>query len=327
MTFVRLLKTSVFTVARGAVGVAGGLALFAAVAGAPVQAHAEALAQAQPAAPAASPAPIQGQGPALWVVKDADSTLYLFGSVHVLRPTTGWASPRVQAAFDSASDIWFEISNPDDQAAIVPLIQQRGLSLDTPLSSRLTPEENTQLDEAAKAMGASAAQLQPMRPWLAALSLSVAPLVKAGYDPKSGVELVLKARAEAAGKPIHGFETIDKQIGILADLPDDVQLAFLRETLKDYDEATVKLDEMVADWARGDVPAIERLMVQEMKTDSPALYKALLVDRNTDWANQIQTLLQGSGTAFIAVGAAHLAGPDSVQAQLKARGVDVEAVQ
>ena len=75
------------------------------------------------------------------------------------------------------------------------------------------------------------------------------------------------------------------------------------------------------------MPAIERLMVQEMKTDSPALYKALLVDRNTDWANQIQTLLQGSGTAFIAVGAAHLAGPDSVQAQLKARGVDVEAVQ
>ena len=162
---------------------------------------------------------------------------------------------------------------------------------------------------------------------LSALTLSVAPLVKAGYDPKSGVEIVLKARAEAAGKPIHGFETIDKQVRILADMPEAVQLAFLRETLKDYDEATVKLDEMVEDWARGDVPAIERLMVQEMKTDSPALYKALLVDRNTDWANQIQTLLQGSGTAFIAVGAAHLAGPDSVQAQLKARGVDVEAVQ
>ena len=322
MTLPSHLKTSAAIVARGVVGLALSFAL---IAGAmPASARQAATAPVQ--APAAVPA-IQGQGPALWVVKDADSTLYLFGSVHVLRPTTGWASPRVQAAFDSASDIWFEISNPDDQAAIVPLIQQRGLSLDTPLSSRLTPEENTQLDEAAKAMGASAAQLQPMRPWLAALSLSVAPLVKAGYDPKSGVELVLKARAEAAGKPVHGFETIDKQIGILADLPDDVQLAFLRETLKDYDEATVKLDEMVEDWARGDVPAIERLMVQEMKTDSPALYKALLVDRNTDWANQIQTLLQGSGTAFIAVGAAHLAGPDSVQAQLKARGVDVEAVQ
>lgn len=318
MTFTAHLKSSVSTLVRGAIGVAGGVALFAAIAGAP----ADALAQT--AAPA-SPAPIQGEGPALWVVKDADSTLYLFGSVHVLRPTTGWASPRVEAAFDSASDIWFEISNPDDQAAIMPLIQQHGLSPETPLSSRLTPEENAELDAAAQAMGASATQLQPMKPWLAALSLSVAPLIKAGYDPKSGVELVLKARAEAAGKPIHGFETIDKQIGILAGLPDDVQLVFLRQTLKDYENAATKLDEMVEAWARGDVATLDRVTITEMKEASPALYQSVLVDRNTDWANQIQTLLEGSGTAFIAVGAAHLTGDDSVQAILQKRGVTVEA--
>ena len=319
MTFADRLRSSVSTLARGAVGVAGGLALFAAIAGVP----ADALAQTATAAPA----PIQGEGPALWVIKDADSTLYLFGSVHVLRPTTGWASPRVEAAFDSASDIWFEISNPDDQAAVMPLVQQYGLSLDTPLSSRLTPEENAELDEAARAMGASAAQLQPMKPWLAALTLSVAPLTKAGYDPKSGVELVLKARAEAAGKPIHGFETIDKQIGILASLPDDVQMAFLRETLKDYENAVVMLDSMVEAWAKGDVATLDRIMVEEMKEASPALYQALLVDRNTDWANQIQTLLAGSGTAFIAVGAGHLTGDESVQAILQQRGVTVEAAQ
>ena len=320
MTFTDRLLSSVSSLARGAVGVAGGLALFVAIAGVP----ADALAQT--AAPAV-PAPIEGEGPALWVVKDADSTLYLFGSVHVLRPTTGWASPRVEAAFDSASDIWFEISNPDDQAAIMPLIQQHGLSPETPLSSRLTPEENAELDAAAQAMGASAAQLQPMKPWLAALSLSVAPLIKAGCDPKSGVELVLKARVEAAGKPIHGFETIDKQIGILAGLPDDVQLVFLRETLKDYENAATKLDEMVEAWARGDVATLDRVTITEMKEASPALYQAVLVDRNTDWANQIQTLLEGSGTAFIAVGAAHLTGDDSVQAILQKRGVTVEAAQ
>lgn len=320
MTFTARILSSVSSLARGAVGVAGGLALFVAIAGVP----ADALAQT--AAPAA-PAPIQGEGPALWVVKDADSTLYLFGSVHVLRPTIGWASPRVEAAFNSASDIWFEISNPDDQAAIMPLIQQHGLSPETPLSSRLTSEENAELDAAAKAMGASAAQLQPMRPWLAALSLSVAPLIKAGYDPKSGVELVLKARAEAAGKPIHGFETIDKQIGILAGLPDDVQLVFLRETLKDYENAATKLDEMVEAWARGDIATLDRVTITEMKEASPTLYQAILVDRNTDWANQIQTLLEGSGTAFIAVGAAHLTGDDSVQAILQKRGVIVEAAQ
>ena len=323
MTFADRLRSCAATFARCAVGVAGGVALFVAIAGAPVHA----LAQTATPTPSAAPAPIQGEGPALWVVKDADSTLYLFGSVHVLRPTTAWASPRVQAAFDSASDIWFEISNPDDQAAIVPLMQQYGLSPDTPLSSRLTAEENAELDEAAKAMGASAAQLQPMRPWLAALSLSVAPLVKAGYDPKSGVELVLKARAEAAGKPIHGFETLDKQIGILAQLPEDVQMAFLRETLKDYEKAATQLDDMVTAWASGDVDTIDRIMVEEMKAASPALYQALLVDRNTDWADQIQTLLQGSGTAFIAVGAGHLAGDDSVQAILQKRGVTVETVE
>ncbi|VXB83881.1 TraB/GumN family protein [Brevundimonas sp. G8] len=318
MTLTARLRSSVSTLARGAIGVAGGLALFVAIAGVP----ADALAQTT--APAAS-APIQGEGPALWVIKDADSTLYLFGSVHVLRPTTGWASPRVEAAFDSASDIWFEISNPDDQAAVMPLIQQHGLSPETPLSSRLTPEENAELEAAAQAMGASAAQLQPMKPWLAALSLSVAPLVKAGYDPKSGVELVLKARAEAAGKPIHAFETIDKQIGILANLPDDVQMAFLRETLKDYENAVTMLDTMVEAWAKGDVATLDRVMVEEMKAASPALYQALLVDRNTDWANQIQTMLEGSGTAFIAVGAGHLTGDDSVQAILQQRGVTVEA--
>ena len=318
MTFTDRLLSSVSSLARGAVGVAGGLALFVAIAGVPSDAL------AQTAAPA-TPAPIQGEGPALWVVKDADSTLYLFGSVHVLRPTTGWASPRVEAAFDSASDIWFEISNPDDQAAIMPLIQQHGLSPETPLSSRLTPQENAELDAAAQVMGASAAQLQPMKPWLAALSLSVAPLIKAGYDPKSGVELVLKARAEAAGKPIHGFETIDKQIGILAGLPDDVQLVFLRETLKDYENAATKLDEMVEAWARGDVATLDRVTIKEMKDASPALYQSVLVDRNTDWANQIQTLLEGSGTAFIAVGAAQLTGDDSVQAILQKRGVTVEA--
>ena len=245
----------------------------------------------------------------------------------MLRPTTGWASPRVQAAFDSASDIWFEISNPDDQAAIVPLMQQYGLSPTYRNATALTTGELTLFGNAAQSVGSDAVRMDNYRPWLAALTLSVAPLVKAGYDPKSGVELVLKARAEAAGKPIHGFETIDKQIGILAGLPDDVQLVFLRETLKDYENAATKLDEMVSAWARGDVDVLSRVMVQEMKDASPALYQSILVDRNTDWANQIQTMLQGSGAAFIAVGAGHLAGDDSVQSILAKRGVTVEAVE
>jgi uncharacterized protein YbaP (TraB family) len=246
------------------------------------------------------------------VVRDADSTLYLFGTVHVLRPTTAWGSARVDAAFDSADQVWFEISNPDDQAAVMPLVQQYGLSPTRPLSSLLTAEEMTVLNTIAASAGMPAGQIDVFRPWLAGLVLSVAPLMKAGYDPQSGVELVLKARAEAAGKPIQAFETVDKQVGILAGMSEADQLASLRLLLESWSDSTAELDQMVAAWA-----------FTEMQTETPALYEALLVRRNTDWADQIQTLLAGSGTVFIAVGAAHLAGDDSVQEILGDRGVTV----
>jgi uncharacterized protein YbaP (TraB family) len=307
-----------------ALGAVLGLGLAGAVAFQPVQALAQTV-EVAPAPAAARAVPqAEGKGPALWVVRDADSTLYLFGTVHVLRPTTAWGSPRVDAAFDSADQIWFEISNPDDQAAVVPLIQQYGLSPDRPLSSLLTAEEMTTLNNVAAGAGLPPGQIDVFRPWFAGLALSMAPLLKAGYDPQSGVELVLKARAEAAGKPIQGLETIDKQIGILAGMSEADQLAFLRTLLESYDEASVELDRMVGAWAAGDVATLEAVAVTEMQSETPALYEALLVRRNTDWANQIQTMLEGSGTAFIAVGAAHLAGDDSVQEILEDRGVRVE---
>ena len=305
---------------RSAVGATLGLGLAAALVLQPVRALAQ-------TAPAAAPAAVSSAGgPALWVIRDEDSTLYLFGTVHVLRPSTLWRWARIENAFDSADRVVLEISNPDDQAAIVPLIQQHGLSPDRPLSSLLNAEERARLDAAAQTMGASGAALDPMRPWLAALTLSVAPLTKAGYDPQSGVELVLKARAAAAGKPVSGFETIDEQVRILAGFPEADQLAFLRSTLEDFETASTDLDQLVAAWSNGDVRAIDRLGVQPMRRADRALYEALLVRRNTNWADQIQTMLDGSGTVFIAVGAAHLAGNDSVEAILGRRGVTVERV-
>lgn len=318
---VSTFKSRACHLARTALGAVLGLGLAGAVIFQPVQAFAQAV-EAAPAAARAVPQ-AEGAGPALWAIRDADSTIYLFGTVHVLRPTTAWGSAKVDAAFAGAGDIWFEISNPDDQTAIIPLIQQHGVSPDRPLSSLLTAEELADLNAAASGAGLTAAQMDIFRPWLAGLTLSVAPLVKAGYDPQSGVEIILKARADAAGKPVHGFETIDKQVGILAGMSEADQLDFLRSTLEAYDDATTELDAMVNAWARGDVAALEEVSVDEMRDESPAVYQALLVQRNTDWAGQIQTLLAGSGTAFIAVGAAHLAGDDSVQEILKDRGVAV----
>lgn len=318
MTAIETLKTA----GRAILGAALGLGLAAALVLGPTRAFAQAAAPATPAAVRAVPQ-ATGAGPALWVIRDADSTLYLFGTVHVLRPTTAWGSPRVDAAFDSADQVWFEISNPDDQMAIVPLIQQHGLSPDRQLSHLITTGQLTLLDSAARSIGSNAVQMDVFRPWLAALTLSVAPLTAAGYDPRSGVELTLKARADAAGKPVRGFETIDKQVRILAGMPESEQLAYLASTLESLEGATVELDRMVEAWASGDVATLEAVGVEEMQSESPGLYRALLVQRNTDWADQIQTLLAGSGTVFIAVGAAHLAGDDSVQEILEDRGLTV----
>mgnify|MGYP001392204691 CR=1 FL=1 len=111
-------------------------------------------------------------GPALSVLRDADSTLYLFGTVHLLRPGGGWMTPQVADAFDASEELWLEIEDPTDQAAAAPLIMQHGLSPQTPLSSRLNAEELASLDAAVAAMGATRQMLDPMRPWLAALTLS-----------------------------------------------------------------------------------------------------------------------------------------------------------
>lgn len=323
MMLAQRLKSSAAAVGRGLFGTVLGLGLAGAIAFQPSPSFAQAVAAPPAPAPAAVPQ-AQGAGPALWVIRDADSTIYLFGTVHVLRPTTAWGSARVDRAFDSADQIWFEISNPDDQAAMTPLVMQHGFSPDRPLSSLLTAEETADLRAAAESINVPPDRLDTFRPWLAALTLSIAPVVKAGYDPRSGVEIVLKGRALAAGKPIHGFETIDKQVGIIAGLPEADQLAFLRSTLKTFDNAALELDRLVDAWALGDVAAIENYGVQDLREESEEIYQAMLVRRNTDWAGQIQTLLAGSGTAFIAVGAAHLAGDDSVQRILESRGVEVD---
>ncbi|MBK1968702.1 TraB/GumN family protein [Brevundimonas diminuta] len=261
------------------------------------------------------------------MVKDADSTLYLFGTVHVLKPETPWGSAKLDRAFAGADEYWFEIADLNDAAGAVPIIQSKGVSPDRPLSSLLTAEEQADLDAAARSIGATAAQLDPLRPWFAALQLAMASITKAGYLPQNGGDQVLHARAAATGKPIKGFETMPQQIGFIADMSEEAQLAMLRSGLKEFDQAPEFLGRMVGAWSTGDVDGLDALIGQEMKAESPEMYEVMLTRRNTDWTNQIVAMLEGSGTAFISVGAGHLAGADSVQAMLAKRGVTVEEVR
>lgn len=265
--------------------------------------------------------------PAIWVVRDQDTTLYLFGTIHVMKPQTKWRSPRFEAAFDSASQLVLEVKNPEDQAAVLPLIRKHGLSPDRPLTSLLSGEDLARLDAAARSVGLSAAQLNPMRPWLASLSLAAAPLRRAGYDPASGIDPVLRSQAAAAGMTISGLETLDEQVRLLAGFPEEGQLGYLKRSLDDFDDGAEQLQLLVDAWLDGDVVAIERIGLAPMRQMGERVYQALLVERNRAWADEIALMLDDSGTAFIAIGALHLAGEDSVQRMLETRGLTVDRFQ
>lgn len=264
--------------------------------------------------------------PTLWQAKSGNSTIYLFGTVHLLPNDTDWHFPALNQALAQSQVLYIELID-DDQASMASLVLHYGLDTAHPLSTQLSESDNTALTKAAQLAGlpGGAATLQPMKPWLAALTLSVAPLLKAGLDPAEGVDKQLKLQMTTAGKPVRGLETAEQQIQFLANMSSPMQLAFLRDTLQDVDKDTAELLSLVDAWKQGDVAAIAKLENSELKTREPALYQTLIIDRNAKWADKIRDMLKQPGTTvFVAVGAAHLAGPDSVQAQLAKLGITVQ---
>ena len=262
--------------------------------------------------------------PAMWVIKDSDSTIYLIGTLHLLKHDAEWNSEKVKKTVGESTELWLEVAELDNQAAMRPLIATHGKDPDRPLSKKLNQEQRKKLGKLAATYGLPVATLEPMQPWLAAVVLAGMPLAKAGYDPQAGIDRKLKAQAEAEGDKIHGFETVLQQVRMLADLPEKTQIAFLIEVLDDLEEGLELVDKLAKAWIDGDTETIARLGVEEMRKEAPVVYKKLFVDRNVAWSEKIVEILNGSGVQQIAVGAAHLAGPDSVQVQLEKRGIKVE---
>lgn len=270
---------------------------------------------------AAAPAAAE---PALWTIRDADSTIYIFGTVHVLRPDTKWRSPKIEKALAESQELVVEVAGMDDATAAQPLMMKYGMDPSGSTLARLSEADRARLTAAAQSAGLPVAAIDKMRPWLAALTLTIAPVLKAGYDPQSGVEMVLTREAKAAGRPISALETLEQQVRFFADMPPAVELAFLRSTLDQVADGPARLDRMVTAWAAGDQKTLEAEFVTEVKGQSPELYQTVVVARNRDWADQLKKKLDGKGVSFVAVGAGHLVGPDSVQRELEKRGVKVE---
>jgi uncharacterized protein YbaP (TraB family) len=262
--------------------------------------------------------------PAMWVVRDADSTIYLIGTAHLLRPGMEWKSAKVEKALADSSELWLEVPDPENEAAVLPLVQRYGTDNKKPLSQKLSATQNEKLAKAAAEYGIPKQSLEPMQPWLVGMMFTALPLQKVGYDPHAGVDLILQAEAKKKGEKILGFETMEEQVRFLAELPESDQIAFLDNSLDEAAEGIAKVEKLDTAWVNGDNTAIGDLLITEVKAKAPSIYQKLIVDRNVRWAQKIEMILHASGVQLIAVGAAHLVGPDSVQVQLAKRGIKTE---
>jgi len=259
--------------------------------------------------------------PALWKVQGPQATVYLFGTIHILKPNVAWRAPKIDAAIKASDALWLEISDNNDPAVMQPLVLKYGVDPAHPLSSKLDAATKAKLAALLAPLGLTPAQFEPLRPWMAGVTLSVLPLMQGGYDINSGAEHVIAADMLAAHKPVDGLETAEQQVRYLADMPPAEELDFLKSSLDDGEKAVPELDEMVTAWVSGDQSKLEALLDKEMRDDYPDIYKLLIVDRNLRFADQIAALARGQGVVFVAIGAGHLAGPDSVQADLAKLGL------
>ncbi|MXO90201.1 TraB/GumN family protein [Pontixanthobacter aquaemixtae] len=280
------------------------------------KAEAAAEATAETAAPTA---------PALWKVADEDTTIYLFGTVHILPKDVEWYNAEIATALTTSDELVTEIYMPEgsEMQAQQAFLAKANLPEGQSLRDLLSEEQKESYEAAMTKLGLPVASFDTFEPWFAAINLSMLPLLQAGYSPDAGVETVLEAKVPDT--PRGELETIEFQVGVFDGLPMESQIKFLMETADGVDEIVPSLDAMVNEWAKGDPETLGDLMNEGFS--DPALAEALLYKRNSNWAQWIDTRLDTPGTVFIAVGAGHLAGEQSVQDALASIGIETTRVQ
>ena len=283
---------------------------------------------AQPAPAAAAAATTQKATPAMWVVKDSDTTIYLFGTFHLMAPGIDWNHGKVKTAFESSDTLRLEIANMEAEAPIIAnLMASKGqLPPGKTIYDGLTEAQKSALGTIIAQSGFPPQAIQQMQPWMGSLILAMGLYQKLGLDPNQGVDKTLDGLARAANKPVEGFETGAEQIGFFANLTDQQQKAMLVSTIEDWDQATTMLNDMIDAWKTGNADKLGELMTTSLRTQ-PELAKLILTDRNERWAEWVSARMAKPGTVFVAVGAGHLSGPDSVQAFLKQKGIASSRVE
>ncbi|MGA0607763.1 TraB/GumN family protein [Phenylobacterium sp. VNQ135] len=270
-----------------------------------------------------------GAAPALWKISDANSEIYLFGTLHALSPAAKWRTPAYDAAYARADTVWFEADMGQlEPTRIMGILQRYGVDPEKPLSQKLAPA-----DVAVLARQADLSRIDHLRPWAAAMMLTMQPVTGRGATLEAGADLSMTRATLSGGKRLRAFESLEDQARMFASLPETSEVQYLTEVIRERAAPRNPLaalwpkPDLESAWLAGDLARLGPGLVGEMKTENPAFYEALLKRRNQAWAGQLADAMAGSGVELVNVGALHLVGEDGLPALMTARGFTVTRVQ
>jgi uncharacterized protein YbaP (TraB family) len=276
---------------------------------------------------AAEPAKAEAKHPALWKLADADTQIWLFGTIHLLPEGQAWRTPALDAALAGSDELVLEVADVDDMMASAQAMQKLGESPGLPpIAERVPEDKRAALRSMIAESGYPETVYDGLETWAAALPLLGVSFRRLGLDPQLGVERQIGAPFRASGKKVSGLETIEQQFSFFDTLSEDAQRALLVAVIDDSADSRAQFRAMLDAWSKGDLAGIARTFDDETQL-SPELKEALMRRRNARWAEWLARRLDQPGTVFVAVGAGHLAGADSVQAMLRAKGLEAKRVQ
>ena len=260
----------------------------------------------------------------LWRVAGETNSVYLLGSIHLLREQDHPLPSVIDDAYNDAEVIVMELDMDDmDPMYSQAAFNRAGVLTDgTTLQDLMGEEDFAAASDAADVIDIPLDMMLQTEPWLAAMTVEIMMLYRIGFNPLLGVEMTMAQRAAADNKPIEGLETIDEQISFLDELPIEAQREMLLQTLQEGAAFAETIDDLIRAWHHGDTATLEEVMLSEMDGQDE-LTEALVHSRNRRWAETISTLLDDEQDYLVVVGALHMVGEKGVPALLGERGFGI----
>ncbi len=280
-------------------------------------------ASCEPAADTTTTAERASGANVLWKVPGESNSVYLLGSVHLLRETDYPLPAAYEAVYADAEKLFMELDMDDiDMVAIAQSMLNAGMIVDGSSMPALLGEERwEQAREMAASLDLELERLAALEPWFAALTVIELQMLKLGFDPKLGVEFHFLERARNDAKPIEGLETVDEQVSFFDNMPMETQSRFLVKTLEDAQDLESGIGTIISAWREGDLAALRGEMGKGFD-GFPDVYDVLVLRRNQAWSKTIAALLDDEDDYLVIVGALHLVGPDSVVRMLHEMGYE-----